>query len=63
MTLLNPSFTAATVRSFIDRYKHDGLCTATYTASMEWPENQGGDDVDNIIADAILKGVKGFDYK
>lgn len=63
MTLLNPSFTAATVRSFIDRYKHDGLCTATYTASMEWPENQGGDDVDNVIADAILKGVKGFDYK
>lgn len=63
MTLLNPSFTAATIRSFIDRYKHDGYCTATYTSSMEWPENQGGDDVDNIIADAILKGVKGFDYK
>lgn len=63
MTLLNPSFTAATIRSFIDRYQHNGKCTATYTASMEWPENQGGDDVDNVIADAILKGVKGFDYQ
>ena len=42
---------------------HDGKCTPTYTASMEWDNKQGGDDVDNIIADAIVKNVKGFDRR
>ncbi|MCD8318996.1 MAG: glycoside hydrolase family 92 protein [Paraprevotella sp.] len=28
---------------------------------MEWENKQGGDDVDNIIADAFVKDVKGFD--
>ncbi len=61
LTLINESFVAKTVRSFIDRMEHDGKCTPTFTASMEWDSKQGGDDVDNIIADAILKNVKGFD--
>lgn len=61
LTLINESFVAKTVRSFIDRLEHDGKCTPTFTASMEWDSKQGGDDVDNVIADAILKNVKGFD--
>lgn len=63
LTLIEESFVARTINSFIDRMAHDGKCTPTYTASMEWDSKQGGDDVDNIIADAILKNVKGFDRK
>ena len=63
LTLIEESFVAKTVNSFIDRMAHDGKCTPTYTASMEWDNKQGGDDVDNIIADAIIKNVKGFDRK
>lgn len=61
LTLIEESFVSKTINSFIDRMEYDGKCTPTYTASMEWDSKQGGDDVDNIIADAILKNVKGFD--
>jgi predicted alpha-1,2-mannosidase len=63
MVLLHESFVAKTINSFIDRFKHDGVCSPTYTSSLEWNLKQGGDDVDNVIADAMVKGVKGFDYK
>ncbi|MDE7436879.1 MAG: GH92 family glycosyl hydrolase [Muribaculaceae bacterium] len=61
LTLLEESFVSKTINSFIDRLDHDGKVTPTFTASMEWDSKQGGDDVDNIIADAIIKNVKGFD--
>lgn len=61
LTLLDESFVAKTVNSFIDRLEHDGMVSPTFTASLEWEKKQGGDDVDNVIADAIIKNVKGFD--
>ncbi len=61
LTLVEESFVAKTINSFIDRLAHDGKVTPTFTASMEWDSKQGGDDVDNVIADAIIKNVKGFD--
>lgn len=63
MALIEESFVAKTVNSFIDRMETHGKCTPTFTSSMEWDVKQGGDDVDNIIADAIVKNVKGFDRK
>jgi predicted alpha-1,2-mannosidase len=60
MILINKSFVTNTINSFIDRYKHDGECTPTFTSSLEWDWKQGGDDVDNVIADAFVKGVEGF---
>lgn len=62
MILLQQSYVANTINSFIDRFAHNGVCNPTFTSSLDWEEKQGGDDVDNIIADAILKGVDGFDY-
>ncbi|MDR0694304.1 MAG: GH92 family glycosyl hydrolase [Prevotellaceae bacterium] len=62
MTLLNESFTTRTIASFIDRYEHNGQCMPTFTSSLEWDWKQGGDDVDNIIADAFVKNVPGFDH-
>lgn len=61
MTVINESFVTKTINSFIDRFAQDGKCTPTYTSSLEWDSLQGGDDVDNIIADAFVKNVKGFD--
>jgi predicted alpha-1,2-mannosidase len=61
MLLINESFVSKTIRSFIDRFKYDGLVTPTYTSSLEWDWKQGGDDTDNIIADAFVKNVPGFD--
>ena len=61
LTLIDEPFVAKTINSFIDRFRHDSLCTATYTSALECTANQGGDDVDNVIADAIAKHVPGFD--
>lgn len=61
MVLINESFVSRNIQSFIDRFEHDSLVTPTYTSSLEWDWKQGGDDVDNIIADAFVKNVQGFD--
>ena len=63
MVLLRESYVAQTINSFIDRFAHNGVCNPTFTSSLDWTSKQGGDDVDNIIADAIVKNVKGFDYE
>ena len=61
MTLIEESFVSKTINSFIDRFAHNGKCMPTFTSSLEWDWKQGGDDVDNVIADAFVKNVKGFD--
>ena len=61
MVLINESFVTKTINSFIDRFENNKKCMPTFTSSLDSPNKQGGDDVDNIIADALNKGVKGFD--
>ncbi|MCD7971545.1 MAG: GH92 family glycosyl hydrolase [Candidatus Azobacteroides sp.] len=61
MVLINESFVAKTINSFMDRFAHQGVVKPTYTSSLVWDWKQGGDDVENIIADAFIKNVKGFD--
>ena len=63
LTLIDQEFVEKTINSFIDRLHHDGKCTPTFTASLEFDMKQGGDDVDNIIADAMVKGVGGYDWE
>ncbi|MDO4195360.1 MAG: GH92 family glycosyl hydrolase [Prevotellaceae bacterium] len=61
LTLIDEPFVSKTIRSFLLRYQNDGKCTPTFTSSLEWDWRQGGDDVENVIADAFVKGVGGFD--
>lgn len=61
MVLINESFVVKTIHSFIDRFAHQGVVRPTYTSSQIWDWKQGGDDVDNIIADAFVKNLQGFD--
>lgn len=61
MILLDESFVGRVISSFVDRFEHNGKCRPTFTSSLEWDWKQGGDDVDNIIADAFVKDVSGFD--
>jgi len=62
MVLIQESYVTKTVNSFIDRYKHDKMCRPTFTSGLEGPLKQGGDDVDNVIADAFAKKVKGINW-
>jgi predicted alpha-1,2-mannosidase len=50
------------VRSFIDRHEHGGRVADAFVAGVE-SGDQGGNDPDNIIADAYVKGLDGVDWK
>lgn len=63
MVLLNEDLVNGVINGFINRYQKDGRCNPTFTGSLDWTERQGGDDCENVIADAIVKGLKGFDRK
>ncbi|HXX62309.1 MAG TPA: GH92 family glycosyl hydrolase [Bacteroidota bacterium] len=62
MTLLNPQMVAGNVNSFIARYGVNGKVKDSFIAGIDMDEEQGGNDIDNIIADAFVKGVPGIDW-
>ncbi|MCO5238444.1 MAG: GH92 family glycosyl hydrolase [Chitinophagaceae bacterium] len=74
-TLINEQVVRDNVLAFIDRYKHNGQVYDAFLAGndrvYQWTEvelpyyfhNQGGDNVDNVIADAFIKKVKGIDWQ
>lgn len=73
-TLINEGVVRDNVLAFIDRYEHNGQVYDAFLAGndrvYEWMKvelpyyfhNQGGDNVDNVIADAYIKKVKGVDW-
>lgn len=63
MLLLRPDMVADNISSFIDRYEHNGVARDAFVAGNDMYAEQGGNNVDNIIADAMVKGLKGFDYE
>lgn len=61
LTIIEPDVVSRNVQSFINRLKVNGKVKDAYIAGNDMAEEQGGNDVDNIVADAILKDLKGFD--
>ena len=59
--LIDPDMVRGNVNCFIDRFKHNGKVRDGFVAGVDMDDEQGGNDVDNVIAEAILKGVKGID--
>ena len=72
--LLHPDLVRDNLHAFADRLQHNGQVGDAFIGGNEraykwvgrdrpeWLGNQGGDDVDNIIADAYVKGVPGVDW-
>jgi len=63
MSLLCPDAAAGNVNSFIARLELNGRVKDAFIAGTDKPEDQGGDDVGNVIADAFAKGVPGADWR
>ncbi len=63
MTLINPDMVGSTVNSFIERLKTNKVVRDAYIAGNDMAEEQGGNNIDNIIADAYVKGVAGVDWE
>ncbi len=62
LTLIQPQREREMVRSLLDTYKHDGWLPDARIAGATGP-SQGGSNGDVLIADAIVKGLGGFDEK
>jgi predicted alpha-1,2-mannosidase len=61
-TLIKPEKQSAIVQCLLDIYKHKGWLPDAWTAG-DYAYVQGGTSADVVIADAVLKGLKGFDIK
>jgi len=60
--LTNPDMVSGTINSFIARLKKNGKVRDAYVAGKDMNAEQGGNNIDNIIADAYIKKVKGINW-
>ena len=63
MTLINQDQIKGNVNAYIDRLKKNKRVMDTYVAGNDMLAEQGGNNVDNVIADAYVKGVTGIDWE
>ena len=63
MALINPAMVEGNVNSFIGRFRVNGKVRDSFIAGKDMEEEQGGNDVDNIIADAHAKGIPGINWE
>lgn len=61
MTLVDPAFVAANVNAFAGRMRLSGECDTCLTQGRPYRTGQGGDEADNVIAEAFAKGIPGID--
>jgi len=62
MAIVRPEMVAGNVRSFVERLRRNGQCAAAYIQGKEYRVGQGGDEADNVIADAYAKQIPGVDW-
>ncbi|MBM4149229.1 MAG: hypothetical protein FJ224_09300 [Lentisphaerae bacterium] len=64
MMSIQPDMVRGSIASFAERLRVDGQVRDSFTAGWGGSGNrdQGGNDVDNIIADAYVKGLQGVDW-
>lgn len=60
--LIKPEMVTKTVNSFIARYEKNGIVRDSFIGGQDMYPQQGGDDIDNIIADAYVKQIEGIDW-
>ena len=63
LTIIRPDVVRDNVNSFIDRHEHNGYVATAFIQGKEYKVGQGGDEVDNVIADAYVKGIPGVDWE
>ncbi len=63
MVLINPAMVKDNVNSFITRFNRNHLVKDAFIAGHDMFREQGGNNVDNIIADAYVKKVPGVNWQ
>ena len=49
------------ILAILDRFKHNGFVRDGFIAGRDKMEEQGGNDIDNVLSEAVLKNVQGID--
>ncbi len=62
MSLIRPSDYAGAIRSFVRTFERFGAADTAFIAGRNYHVGQGGDEVDNVIGEALLRGVAGVDW-
>ncbi len=62
LAIIRPDVVRDNVNSFIDRHQHNGYVATGFIQGKDYVLGQGGDEADNIIADAYVKGIAGIDW-
>jgi predicted alpha-1,2-mannosidase len=62
MTIIDPAMVRDNVNSFIERFKKNRVVKDAFVAGIDMFKEQGGNDIDNVIAEAYVKGVQGIDW-
>ena len=62
MALVRPDMVAGNLRSFVERQRRNGQVSTAFIQGREYHVGQGGDEVDNVIADAYARQVPGVDW-
>lgn len=62
LTIIDPKKEADIIRCLIDIYEHTGWLPDCWTAGGHG-SLQGGSNADVVLSEAIIKGLKGFDYE
>lgn len=63
LVLIDEDAARGNIESMIDRFEHGGCVYDGFIAGIERKPEQGGNDVDCVIADAYVKGLKGVDWE
>jgi len=61
--LINPGMVRDNVNAFIERYSKNREVKDAFIAGIDMFREQGGNNIDNVIADAYVKGIKGVDWQ
>ena len=62
MAIVRPDVVSGNVNSFVERLHRNGQVAAAYIQGKEYRVGQGGDEADNVIADAFAKQIPGIDW-
>ncbi|MCI4590731.1 GH92 family glycosyl hydrolase [Sphingobium sp. BYY-5] len=63
MSLLRPSVYAGNVASIIATYRRYGAAHTAFIAGRNYHVGQGGDEVDNVLGEGLIRRVPGVDWK
>lgn len=63
LVLIDQDAVRDNILGMLDRFEHNGIVSDGFIAGIERLPEQGGNNVDCVIADAYVKGVKGIDWE